>query len=88
MVDDPIARFDRMREAAIRAGAGYCSVCGQVLGWQHDHKPDQSGIDDGPWLPGRAPRKRPAPKPADEVSATRKRAWATRRAKYGQSGHR
>lgn len=53
-----------------------------------DHKPDESGLDDGVWLPGQAPRKKPAPKPAVEMSKIRSRAWATRRAKYGQHGHR
>jgi len=65
-----------------------CHVCGGPISWGHDHKPDNSGLDDGPYLPGRAPRKKSAPKPANEVSATRKRAWATRRAKYGKHGHR
>jgi hypothetical protein len=66
----------------------HCSICGGADTWRHDHAPDQSGLDDGPWLLGRAPRKKAAPKPADEVSDTRKRAWATRRAKYGKHGHR
>jgi hypothetical protein len=65
-----------------------CTVCGQDMTWQHDHKPDLSGLDDGPYLPGHAPRKKPAPKPADEIREIRTRAWATRRAKYGQHGHR
>lgn len=65
-----------------------CDVCGMDQSWLHDHKPNNSGLDDGPYLPGCAPRKKPKPKPADEVSATRKRAWATRRAKYGKHGHR
>jgi len=66
----------------------HCLICGSANTWRHDHKPDNSGLDDGPWLPGRAPRKKVAPKPADEVSATRKRAWATRRSKYGKHGHK
>lgn len=45
-----------------------------------DHRPDQTGLDDGPYLPGRAPRKKPAPKSAEELTAIRKRAWVTRRA--------
>lgn len=53
-----------------------------------DRRADNSGLDDGPYLPGRAPRKRPAPKPAAEVAAIRAKAWATRRARYGERGHR
>lgn len=66
-----------------------CLVCGQALTWEHDHKDDFSGLDDGiVYLPGHAPRKKPAPKPADEVREIRSRAWATRREKYGERGHR
>lgn len=57
--------------------AGEC-VCG--------HSPCD-GLDCGPYLPGRAPRKRPAPKSPELVKAIRKIAWATRRAKYGEKGH-
>ena len=53
-----------------------------------DHKPDGSGLDDGPYLPGKAPRKKPAPKSASEIADIRSRAWATRRQKYGDRGHR
>ena len=65
-----------------------CETCGGQMTWKHDHKVDQSGLDDGPWLPGHAPRKKMEPKPADEVRGIRARAWATRREKYGQHGHR
>jgi hypothetical protein len=51
-----------------------------------DHKPDGSGLDDGPWLPGCAPRKKPAPKSADEMVAIRAKAWATRRAPRDERG--
>lgn len=54
----------------------------------YDSRPDNTGLDDGPWLPGQAPRKRPPPKSAAELSDIRARAWATRRAKYGPAGHR
>jgi len=37
------------------------------------------GLDCGPYLPGRAPRKTLAPKTADEMKAIRAKAWATRR---------
>ncbi len=65
-----------------------CETCGGQMAWKHDHKTDQSGLDDGPPLPGHAPRKKMEPKSADEVRDIRARAWATRRAKYGQHGHR
>lgn len=45
-----------------------------------DHKPDGSGLDDGPWLPGKGPRAKPAPKSKEELAAIRAKAWATRRA--------
>ena len=64
----------------------YCTTCGGELSWTHDHKPDNSGIDDGP--PIRGERKKAVPKPADEVSAIRARAWETRRQKHGPRGHR
>lgn len=34
-----------------------CLVCGQPLSWQHDHQPDMSGLDDGPYLSDRATRR-------------------------------
>lgn len=64
-----------------------CAICGCPLTWRHDHQADLSGLDDGPYLPGRAPRKKPAPKPASETSAIKKQAWETRRRKYGERGH-
>lgn len=56
-----------------------CLLCGGLLSWEHDHRPDNTGLDDGPYLPGRAPRKKPAPKTAEEMRAIRARAWETRR---------
>lgn len=53
-----------------------------------DNRPDNTGLDDGPYLPGRAPRKQPAPKSPEDLAAIRAQAWATRRAKYGRDGHR
>ena len=70
------------------ADTTYCEKCGGLLAWEHDHKDDESGIDDGPWLPGRAPRKQADPKPVKEVREIRLRAWETRRKKYGKYGHR
>jgi hypothetical protein len=51
-------------------------------------KPDNSGIDDGPYLPGQSPRKRAAPKTQEESALIRITAWETRRRKYGERGHR
>lgn len=64
----------------------YCEICGGSLMWEHDHKPDNNGLDDGPPL-GRQYRK-PAPKSREETKDIRARAWATRRERYGQYGHR
>lgn len=85
---DPFSDFIAQRDAAIARGAEYCPICGQVNAWVHDHKRDHSGLDDGPWLPGHAPRKKPAPKTPEETTAIRAAAWATRRAMYGERGHR
>ena len=65
-----------------------CTVCGAESEHDHDHRPDNTGLDDGPYLPGHAPRKAMDRKPPEESSAIRAQAWATRRAKYGQHGHR
>ena len=46
-----------------------------------------TGLDCGPDF-SRHYVKRAAPKSADELSDIRARAWATRRAKYGERGHR
>jgi hypothetical protein len=59
-----------------------CGECGGLLnGRVHEHKPDNTGLDDGPYLPGYKPRKKPAPKTREELAAIRAKAWATRRAK-------
>lgn len=63
-----------------------CAICGGAMTWQHDHRADNRGLDDGP--PLRAVRKRAEPKPVDEIRTIRARAWETRRQKYGQQGHR
>lgn len=63
-----------------------CEICGGALTWAHDHRSDNSGLDDGP--PLNTPRKHPAPKSRDEMRDIRARAWATRREKYGRYGHR
>jgi hypothetical protein len=61
-----------------------CGTCGGQLTWNHDHKPDLSGIDDGP----SKVRKKPPPKSAGEMAAIRGKAWETRRAKYGECGNK
>jgi hypothetical protein len=63
-----------------------CPICGGSLTWAHDHRADNSGLDDGP--PLSTPRKKPEPKSADTMRAVRASAWETRREKYGQRGHR
>jgi len=62
-----------------------CLICGGGLTWRHDHRADNTGIDDGP--PLRAPRKKPPAKSREELSDIRARAWATRRQKHGPRGH-
>ncbi len=63
-----------------------CEICGCETAFAHDHRADNSGLDDGP--PLHAPRKKPAPKSADEMREIRAKAWATRREKWGKYGHR
>jgi len=70
----------------MNCGHAVCSICGALLSWKHDHRDDNTGLDDGP--PLHVIRKKPAAKSADEVGNIRSRAWATRRQKYGQHGHR
>lgn len=54
-----------------------------------DRRPDNTGLDDGPPLPSaRRYIKRSAGKTSDEVAEIRAKAWETRRAKYGERGHR
>lgn len=67
---------------------GLIITVGKVVGeCVCDHDPCD-GLDCGVFLPGQAPRKKPAPKSAAEISEIRARAWAARRAKYGKDGHR
>ena len=68
-------------------GCPVCGVCTVPLSWAHDHKPDLSGLDDGVPL-GRQYVKKAPPKSPEEMAEIRARAWATRRAKYGQCGNR
>ena len=63
----------------------WCLSCGCETTFPHDHKPDNTGLDDGP--PLHTPRKKAAPKDAIVTAAIRAQAWATRRAKYGAHGH-
>lgn len=79
----------RVAEPCPTCGASGPIMKGGQWGYfPHDHKPDMSGLDDGPYLAGRAPRKKAAPKSPAEMKDIRARAWATRRAKYGEHGHR
>ena len=52
-----------------------------------DCRADLPGLDDGPYLPGKAPRKK-SERPPSMLSADRSKAWATRREKYGKAGHK
>lgn len=65
---------------------GECPLCGGKRTWSHDHRADNTGLDDGP--PLCEPRKRTAPKSQEETRTIRARAWKTRREMYGQYGHR
>jgi hypothetical protein len=67
-------------------GTKICPICLCETTFRHDHQPDNSGLDDGP--PLNEPRKRAELKPSDVMRDIRDRAWATRRAKYGERGHR
>lgn len=59
-----------------------CAICGGPQKYKHDHKADNSGLDDGPPLKSERPYTRRLPlKSADELAAIRKRAWETRRGK-------
>ena len=58
-------------------------TCETCLGWirlPHDHKPDGSGLDDGPWIA--KPRKKMEAKPPEVVAEIRRRSWATRRGEH------
>lgn len=57
-----------------------CPVCGDLTSREHEHKSDNSGLDDGPWLPGQKPRKKAAAKSPEELKVIRAKAWTTRRA--------
>ncbi len=63
-----------------------CPQCAFETAFPHDHRPDNSGLDDGPEI--NPPRKKPTPKPPEEIANIRARAWETRRATYGKTGHR
>jgi hypothetical protein len=84
----PLETYLANAREAIKKGAPYCEVCGGVIFYPHDHSPDETGLDDGPWMIGRAPRKKLTSKPPEEIAAIRARAWATRRERYGRHGHR
>jgi hypothetical protein len=63
-------------------------VCGGALTSRaHDHRSDNTGLDDGPPLRDARMRRYPTKSP-DEYRAIREKAWQTRRQKYGTQGHR
>ena len=63
-------------------------IVGNVIGECVCGNDPCDGLDCGIYLPGRIPRK-PYPKKSQSVVAEiRRRAWVTRRAKWGQHGHR
>ena len=81
-MSDLVKRHIALHKEAEANGAPYCQHCGGVMAYPHDPRPDETGLDDGPWLPGRAPRKKTKPKPPEELRAIRMRAWMTRRATH------
>lgn len=66
------------------ADVTYRPVCVFETTFPHDHRSDNSGIDDGPPL---KTRKKAAPKSLEVMAMIRARAWATRRVKYGKRGN-
>ena len=76
---------DRRATSAVLRTPYFCDLCGIEATFMHDHKPDNTGVDDGPDL--NRPRKKAAPKLPAVTAEIRARAWATRRAKYGVHGH-
>lgn len=62
-----------------------CPVCGAEATFAHDHRYDQSGLDDGPLI--KTPSKPTKRKTARAMKEIRRKAWETRRGKYGEAGH-
>ena len=62
-----------------------CPFCGSDM--PSDHGPESVDYPIA-HLPGQCVRKKPAAKSPETVTLIRKRAWNTRRQKYGPSGHR
>ncbi len=60
-----------------------CNICGGLLSWGHDHRDDFTGLDDGPYRESRTKKRQPS-----EIADIRRRAWETRRTKYGPRGHK
>lgn len=85
----PFEAYVMALNAALRSpSTTYCTDCGGPLIYVHDHRPDNRGLDDGPYLPGNAPRKKLDPKSSEENRRIHRDAWNTRRKKYGPRGHR
>lgn len=74
-----------MADRSDTAQTHVCPTCGFEAAFLHDHKADNSGLDDGPDI--YPTRKKALPKRPDVVAEIRARAWTTRRAKYGARGH-
>ena len=75
IVTDPPYEFRAEGGGMYRAArSGMDDILAEGLADGFDCGPDQS-------------RKKPAPKSAEEMRDIRARAWATRRAKYGERGH-
>jgi hypothetical protein len=79
----PFEQYIALCREAEENGAPYCQICAGVLAHPHDHREDETGLDDGPWMLGRSPRKKAALKTAEEMKVIRAKAWATRRASIG-----
>ena len=60
-----------------------CGMAPLMAGWQGG-----GGVDDGPFLPGYPPKRKPAPKSAEELKVIRAKAWATRRENAHSWHHR
>ena len=79
-----LAAYERGSEAVVKE----CLTTAADDAAPLDRRPDLTGLDDGPYLPGQGPRKQPAPKSPEELAEIRAKAWATRRKAYGPQGHR
>jgi hypothetical protein len=49
----------------------YCPICNGTLTWEHDHQPDMSGLDDGPYLPPEPRKRRSSRGPTRSINRAR-----------------